>query len=129
MNRPSRRFIAPAALAVGLAFAMPSCSTTEPIGVQLDDTVISTKVKSKFAGDPEVAAMNVGVETVEGTVTLTGRVKSENERQEAEKLAKQTDGVRRVVNLLKVGNLETNPAAAGTTGTRTYSGQTNPNTR
>jgi hyperosmotically inducible protein len=127
MFRPSRRFIAPAALAVGLAFAMPSCSSTTPMGVQLDDSVITTKVKSKFAGDPEVAGMNVGVETVEGTVTLTGRVKSETERQEAEKLAKQTDGVRRVVNLLKVGNLESN-ASAGPTGTKSYSGQTNPNT-
>lgn len=105
---------------------MPSCSSTTPIGVQLDDSVITTKVKSKFAGDPEVAGMNVGVR-VRRRHGDAHRSREIRDRAPGREARQATDGVRRVVNLLKVGNLDANSNAGGT-GTKTYSGQTNPNT-
>ncbi len=63
-------------LTIGLAVAPTGCSSTQPVGVQIDDSVVTAKVKSKFAGDPEVSAMNIDVDTSEGVVTLNGRVSS-----------------------------------------------------
>jgi len=44
------------------------------------------------------------VDTNEGVVTLQGRVEKEAARSKAEQLARETDGVRRVINLVKVGD-------------------------
>lgn len=88
-----------------LALALGACSTTQPAGTQVDDAWITTKVESKLAADPQVSALNVNVNTNEGVVTLTGRVKSEENRREAVKLARDTEGVKEVRDLLEVGDL------------------------
>ncbi len=67
-----------------------------------DDVSITTKVKARLAADPEVAALHIDVDTVDGRVTLNGKVASEEERQEAYKLATRTEGVKEVVNLIQV---------------------------
>lgn len=96
--------------ALALACAMSSsmgliaCNTTQTTGEQFDDALITTKVKSKLAADPEVSATDIDVDTNEGEVTLTGRVESESVRREAVKLARDTEGVERVRDLLKVGS-------------------------
>ncbi|HEX2223718.1 MAG TPA: BON domain-containing protein [Thermoanaerobaculia bacterium] len=68
----------------------------------LDDASITTKVKARLAADPEVAAVHIDVDTIDGRVTLNGKVASEEQRQEAYKLAVRTEGVKEVVNLLQV---------------------------
>lgn len=68
----------------------------------LDDAAITTKVKARLAADPEVAAVHIDVDTIDGRVTLNGKVASEEQRQEAYKLAVRTEGVKEVVNLLQV---------------------------
>lgn len=68
----------------------------------LDDAAITAKVKGRLAADPEVAALHIDVDTVDGRVTLNGKVASEAQRQEAHKLATNTEGVREVVNLIQV---------------------------
>jgi len=82
-----------------------ACRSTQLIATQWDDNVITTKVKSKLAADPQVSALNISVTTDEGAVTLTGRVKDAQQRAEAEKLARDTEGVKKVNNLIKVGEL------------------------
>jgi hyperosmotically inducible protein len=74
--------------------------------MQVDDAWITTKVKSKLAADPQVSAVNVSVETDEGVVTLTGRVKTDVARREAVKLARDTEGVSAVRDLIEVGGLD-----------------------
>jgi osmotically-inducible protein OsmY len=54
--------------------------------------------------DGDINPFNIDVDTNEGVVTLQGRVEKEEARTKAEQLARETDGVRRVINLVKVGD-------------------------
>jgi len=76
------------------------------LGSRWEDTTIATKVKSKLTADPEINPFNITVEVQQGVVTLFGRVKSANHRDEAEKLATNTEGVIRVQNLLELESPE-----------------------
>jgi osmotically-inducible protein OsmY len=69
----------------------------------LDDATITAKVKANLISDPEVRALSIDVDTIDGRVTLQGKVASENQKAEAEKLARITPGVRQVLNLIQVG--------------------------
>jgi hyperosmotically inducible protein len=101
------RITARVALAGIALFAIPliqSCSSTQPVGEQLSDSGITTKIKAKLTADPEINPFNISVETEEGTVYLTGRVHDQAQKDEAEELARNTDGVKRVVNHIEVGD-------------------------
>ena len=78
-----------------LAFVAAACAETDP--------GITTSVKSSFAADDTVKAYQIDVDTREGVVTLSGNVPSEAARQRAVALARETDGVRNVVDNLTVG--------------------------
>jgi hyperosmotically inducible protein len=60
------------------------------------DAGITTKVKSKLAADDVVKAHQIDVTTQEGVVTLTGNVDSEDAKQRAIQLARETEGVKDV---------------------------------
>ena len=78
----------------------------DPTGGQMaDDGAITAKVKAKLAASAEINPFNVDVATSQGIVSLVGRVKTEEQKAEAERIARETDGVRGVRNLLKVGDL------------------------
>jgi hyperosmotically inducible protein len=66
-------------------------------GEAASDTAITAKVQSSFAADPLVSASALGVRTSGGVVYLTGRVKSEQERQRAIQLVQGVAGVREIV--------------------------------
>jgi hyperosmotically inducible protein len=66
----------------------------------VDDAALTTKIKAKMALDDTVRARDINVDTVDGTVTLSGRVWSEPERQRVVQLAKETSGVRSVIDRL-----------------------------
>lgn len=81
------------------------CAVTrnqETVGAYVDDTALTTRVKSKFAADPTVSAMSISVETMKGTVQLSGFAKSYEEKAMAEKLARETSGVVAVRNDIAV---------------------------
>ena len=80
----------------------------------LDDATLTAKVKAKLAADPEVTAYAIDVDTSAGVVTLSGRVETIAESAEAEKLARDTEGVSSVVNRLTVGTAAA-PAASPAT--------------
>ena len=68
----------------------------------IDDSVITTKVKSVLLADSSVKGLNISVDTVGGTVTLTGTASSQDERAKAAALAAGVEGVRNVVNRIGV---------------------------
>lgn len=69
----------------------------------LSDAGITTKVKSKFLGDTDVPGLKIDVDTKDGVVTLTGTVATAAEKQRAMDVAKNTDGVKSVVDRIKIG--------------------------
>jgi osmotically-inducible protein OsmY len=81
------------------------CSTSRPIDTQASDALISSKVKSKLAADPQTSALEIDVDTLDGEVTLRGMVGTDAEREDAERLARNTDGVRDVDNQLEIGQV------------------------
>lgn len=102
-----RRTLAPLGLACIALCAAPlleSCSTNQPAGEQLSDAGITSKIKAKYVADSDISNFDISVETEEGVVYLTGRVESEAVKDEAERIALNTDGVRQVVNHIKVGD-------------------------
>ena len=66
------------------------------------DEWITMKVQSKYFLDTTVKGRKIDVDAESGVVTLTGAVGSAAEKQQAEQLARDTEGVTRVVNQLKV---------------------------
>jgi hypothetical protein len=66
------------------------------------DASITAAVKTKLAGTSPATLLKVNVDTTNGIVQLNGTVDNDKTRQRATELARQVDGVRRVVNNLKV---------------------------
>ncbi|MEZ4272053.1 MAG: BON domain-containing protein [Myxococcota bacterium] len=60
------------------------------------DAWITTKIKSKFAAAGSIAARNIEVDTHDGRVTLSGTVRSQDERDKAISIAKSLEGVKKV---------------------------------
>ena len=68
----------------------------------VDDSTVTTKVKSKLAADTRTSAIKIEVETVNGVVTLKGSVPTEGEKSAAEQIAKNTEDVKSVANKIVV---------------------------
>ena len=94
-----------ASLAVLVIATASGCAVTrgqETTGAYLDDTAITTSVKGKFIENKDVDAASITVETLNGTVMLSGFAKNSTERMTAEKLAMNTKGVKSVKNEIAV---------------------------
>jgi hyperosmotically inducible periplasmic protein len=74
----------------------------ETIGDTLDDAWIHTKIVAKLIADSDTPERNINVDVVNNVVTLRGTVDTTQAKTDAEKIAKETDGVKSVVNQLKV---------------------------
>jgi hyperosmotically inducible protein len=68
------------------------------LGTQIDDSVVTTKVKSALLADPDVKGFEIKVETRKGEVQLSGFVDSQTQIDRAVDLARRVDGVTRVEN-------------------------------
>jgi osmotically-inducible protein OsmY len=87
--------------ALALAFAVTvGCGKT--VGQAIDDTTITTRVKTAMLNDPNVGGLRVDVDTFKGVVTLSGRVKSPAERDQAIGIARNVDGVVEVKDALQI---------------------------
>ncbi len=91
-------------LVLAAAPALQSCKSNQSTKSQINDAGITSSLKTKYIGDPDVKAFDISVNTDEGVVYLTGRVDTQAQKDEAERLAWNTDGVKQVVNNIKVGN-------------------------
>ena len=74
----------------------------ETVGAYVDDTGITSLVKSRFVENKQVDAGAISVETLKGTVMLSGFAKSANERTTAESIARGVKGVTGVKNDIAV---------------------------
>jgi osmotically-inducible protein OsmY len=88
--------------AVVLACASASCGKT--VSEAIDDTTITTRVKTAILNDTAVNGHRIDVETFKGVVTLSGRVESEMERDRVAALARGISGVVEVKDALTVQN-------------------------
>ena len=94
---------------VALLAALAACSATptrESTGQYVDDSVITTRVKSAFVRDKTVSALNISVKTFKGAVQLSGYADSSAEIQRALEIARGVDGVQSVNNDMR---LKANP--------------------
>lgn len=76
--------------------------TRESTGQYVDDSALTTKVKTALLADKEVSGRQVEVETFKGIVQLSGFVDSSIQKQKAEQIARRTQGVKEVKNDLIV---------------------------
>ena len=83
-------------LAVLILMGCTAMTGRQSAGEAYDDTAITAKVKSSLIADSVVSASAIDVDTLAGTVSLNGIVKSEQERQRAIQLARSTQGVKQV---------------------------------
>jgi osmotically-inducible protein OsmY len=72
-------------------------------GNAVKDAAITTAVKAKFIADSSVKGLRIDVDTDNGVVTLTGAASSRAEADRAVVLARNTDGVVRVVDNMHIG--------------------------
>ena len=73
-----------------------STRTHESTGQYVDDSVITTKVKTAVLGEPDLKSSEIKVETFKGIVQLSGFVSSRDEEQSAIRVASAVPGVRSV---------------------------------
>ncbi|OYU41974.1 MAG: transporter [Burkholderiales bacterium PBB4] len=74
----------------------------ESVGAYIDDTGITTMVKSRFIENKQVDAAAISVETLKGTVMLSGFAKNSTEKSMAETIARGVKGVVGVRNEIAV---------------------------
>lgn len=70
----------------------------QTVGAFVDDSTITTQVKSRMLADKDVSGTAISVETLNGTVVLSGFAKSSLERNTADRIAKGVNGVKSVKN-------------------------------
>lgn len=85
---------------LALSLSVVACGKT--ITETLDDTTITTRVKTSLLNDPNVGGLRIDVDTFKSVVTLSGRVKSTAEREQAIALTRRVQGVSEVKDALEV---------------------------
>lgn len=90
---------------------MAGCASTpehESFGQNIDDSVITTKIKALYVEDSTVKAHRVNVETYKGVVQLSGFVSNQREADQAVMIARNVKGVREVKNDIQLRPLAAN---------------------
>ncbi len=98
MNTRTTLAVAVAAL---ILLAATGCAVTrgqESVGAYVDDTTITSSVKARYVGNKDVDASSISVETLKGTVLLSGFAKNALEKSTAESIAMKVNGVKSVKN-------------------------------
>jgi osmotically-inducible protein OsmY len=81
------------------------CAVTrgqETVGAYIDDSTITARIKARFVDNQQVDAAAISVETLNGTVMLSGFAKNATERTTAEGIARDVSGVKAVKNEIAV---------------------------
>lgn len=77
-------------------------SSGDKIGNSVEDAWIHTKISTKLIADSSTPARKISIDVVNGVVSLRGTVDNNEAKQQAGRIAMETDGVKHVNNLLKV---------------------------
>jgi hyperosmotically inducible periplasmic protein len=92
-------------LGITLILMLAACGGTETrrsTGTYVDDKVISAQVKAELARDAVTKATQIQVETYEGVVQLSGFADTQEAVTRAAEIARDVDGVQRVVNDIRL---------------------------
>ena len=89
-------------IGAGAAGGYIIASDERSMGQRIDDSFITTKVKSRLLADSAVKGFKIDVDTLEGEVTLTGLVSTRAESERAIELARGVKGVVKVKDNIKV---------------------------
>ena len=103
MNK-STKIIATAVFAVVTIFTT-GCAVTrsqETVGQYIDDATITTQIKARWIDDKTVDANSFKVETLKGTVQISGFAKNAAEKMQAEAIARRVNGVVAVQNSIAI---------------------------
>jgi osmotically-inducible protein OsmY len=76
--------------------------TGETLGQNIDDTTLTTTVKTKLSVDKLANLTRIDVDTYNGVVSLNGVVSTPAEKERAEEIARSVNGVKKVINNLQV---------------------------
>jgi osmotically-inducible protein OsmY len=101
----TRRWVVACFALIMFSAAFVACASTpkqEGMGEYVDDSVITTKVKSLLAADDFLKSFQISVETFKGTVQLSGFVNSQAAVDKAVKITKSVQGIKSVKNDLLV---------------------------
>lgn len=77
-------------------------TTKESTGEYMDDSVITTKVKTAILGEPTLKVAEINVETFKGVVQLSGFVSSAAMAEKAIEVASKVSGVKSVKNAMHI---------------------------
>ena len=91
-----------AALALAAASGCAVTRGQESVGAYVDDAAITTALKARYVESKDVDASSIHVETLNGSVMLSGFAKNATERATAETLAMKVTGVKSVKNQIAV---------------------------
>lgn len=75
---------------------------TNTMSAQMDDSLITSKVKSALLADPDIKSFDISVLTLKGEVQLTGFVDNQGQIDQATQLARATEGASSVKNELSI---------------------------
>lgn len=89
-------------VALALAASLTGACSSKSLRPAMDDSGVSTRVRTALLNDPQVAATNITVTSTNGVVTLSGRVRTPAEADRAVAVARQTTGVADVRSELAV---------------------------
>ena len=84
------------------ALGCASTDTRESTGEYVDDTVITTRVKTAIFNEPSLKVLQINVETYKSVVQLSGFVNSATDMSKALDVARDVPGVRSVRNDLRL---------------------------
>ncbi len=82
----------------GQEISQKSAEVAKTAQEALNDGALTAKIKAKMALDDRVKALDLNIDTRDGVVTVTGKVRTSAERERALALARETNGVRQVVD-------------------------------
>ena len=103
MMKPTRYITAAfTALALVATVGCASTPTKEGTGEYVDDTMITTKVKTAILNEPTLKVAEINVETFKGVVQLSGFVSSRDAESKAVTVASQVGGVKSVKNDMRL---------------------------
>ena len=85
-----------------VSFVGCSSMTGQTTSQYVDDRTITSRVKAKLVADKATNLTRVDVDTTNRVVSLNGIVQSREQKNRAEQLAMQVDGVREVKNNLQI---------------------------
>jgi hyperosmotically inducible protein len=86
----------------GAKLGEKAATTAEQMRERVGEAALTTKIKAKMALDDSVRARAIDVSTKGSTVTLSGTVRSRAEHDRAVGLARETDGITKVVDQLRI---------------------------